>query len=115
MITCVVPAHPRQSLEVMLDPEMIDSLIHYVRSLKLYASTVSTKRPYRNSGLPAGAMKNGADSIAVGVPAEEAQESGQRYKCFKSVAELPGAKCGCNASVQHVLQDEAGVQSPSSE
>ena len=111
MITCVVPAHPRQSLDVMLDSGVIDSLFHYVRSFQLDASTVQSKRSYRNSGLPAGSMKNGADTFIVKLPADEAEVSGQKYKRFKSVAELLGAKGRRSGSEQHVLQDQAGAQS----
>ena len=114
MITCVVPAHPRQSLEVMLDSEMIDSIFHYVRSFQLDASTVQNKRAYRNNGLPAGSMKNGSDTFIVKLPADEAEESGQKYKRFKTVAELLGAKGGRSGSEQHVLQDQAGAQSQDS-
>ena len=114
MITCVVPAHPRQSLEVMLDSEMIDSIFHYGRSFQLDASTVQNKRAYRNSRLPAGSMKNGADTFIVKLPADEAEESRQKYKRSKTIAEsldAPGRRTG---SEQHVLQDQAGAKSQDS-
>ena len=115
IVTCVVPAHPRQSFGVMLDPDLIDSLFHVVRPLQLDASTVQTKRAYRNSGLPAGAMKNGADTFIVKLPADETEESGQKYKRFKSIAELLGALGRRSGSEPHVLQDQAGAQSPNRE
>ena len=115
MITCVVPAHPRQSLEVMLDSEMIDSIFHYVRSFQLDASAVQTKRAYRISGLPAGAMKNGADTFIAKLPADEVGESGQKYKRSKSIAELLCATGRSSGSEPHVLQDQAEAESPDSD